>query len=145
MIPARPDMIGLQKHDPHDVARRNPMARKMPISSVRSRTLPIMVTRTTNADEQDHAGYAIEMRELGQHLHAALDHLLDRQPWRPAAPQSVEPCLRSGSLCTGQHLGHGDAAVLLERLLGGGEDGKRQMVVLGARGLEDPETVRSGR
>ena len=50
MTPAIPEMIPASKKMIRMMwDRRNPMARKMPISSVRSRTLPIMVTSTTSA------------------------------------------------------------------------------------------------
>ena len=49
MTPAAPDTIAASRKTIRMMwERRKPIARKIPISSVRSRTLPIIVTSTTS-------------------------------------------------------------------------------------------------
>ena len=143
MTPAIPEMIpGLQKNDPHDVGPAEPDgAEDADLIGTLAHAAHHGHKHDERGAEKNDAGNAVgEMFELRQHLHAALDHLLDGHDLGSGKRLGdlLHHVLDRAVLAQGRHLRHGDAAGLIEHHLGGGKHGKGQLIVLGARGFQHP-------
>ena len=113
-----------------------PMARKTPISIVRSLTLPIMVTKTIREPmKTTTAGHGIgKALELVQGLEAAFNHLLNGR--HLGVGQLLgnlgDHVADRAAGAERRHLGQGDLALLAEQFLGLLQRGKDQGIILGA-------------